>query len=66
MDAFETRFHRELVNDIDETTLTKVNAVTNGLCQSFDDYRYRIGVLAGLAEARQIAEDVRKRLSGGA
>jgi hypothetical protein len=65
MDAFETRFEREVVAALVEIEESRVEGVASGQPVSYDEYRHRTGYIAGLRAAKAIVEDVRKKLSQG-
>ena len=59
MDAFESRFHRDVKVEIDGLITTRMSGIGNGNCRTFEDYHKQVGFLSGLAQALEIMERVR-------
>ena len=63
MDAFETRFEREVIAALVEIEESRIEGIVGGAASSYDEYRYRAGYIAGLRASMIVVEDVRKKLS---
>lgn len=62
MQTLDTRFEREARKAIEERVATLTEEIALGNCTSFEDYRNRCGVIAGLRSAADLFEDVNAKL----
>lgn len=61
---FDTRLFMELKNAIGEQLEAQSRQLIDGRCDTFDDYRYRVGRLRGLRDALEIAREMNARIIG--
>jgi hypothetical protein len=65
MQTLNTQLEGHAFKLIDETIAEAKTSIAHGLLQSFDDYRFRCGIINGLEQAKglisQASSDIAKR-----
>jgi len=56
--SFEEYFYNRLQDEHDRIS----DQLINGSCKSFDDYRYKVGVLDGIAISQRVFEDLQDKM----
>lgn len=62
--AEDPRLPRSLARMLQERIAQRSEALTQGICTSFEEYKERIGELRGLRDALGICQEAEKNLSG--
>ena len=63
MDAFDSRLSRDAKAELEKLYQKRVESLATGYAQTFDEYRYNVGFLAGISAAVEVLEGVKGDLT---
>lgn len=59
----ESEFHHRLAKKIAADLAERSTQLANGYAESFEDYRYRAGIIAGLNRVLELCRTVEREMS---
>jgi hypothetical protein len=61
VDLFHRQIHRDLTQQIDD----RMVALARGTAESYDEYRYQVGIITGLTMALERCAEIERERYGG-